>query len=149
MRIGYLCMLVDIANKQQAIFYMLARFGEAMSSAKRLKIISLLSEVPIRVEQLADLTDQSMAATSAHLRHIDLKDLKMRVDELAGDRPILAYCRGPYCITALKGITSLRELGIPAQRLPFGVPEWKAAGLPLDGISLGPSKGEKKTSLIE
>lgn len=232
-------MLYDIDNKQQAIFCMLARFGEAMSSPKRLKIISLLSEGPKSVEQLADLTDQSMAATSAHLkvlrasglveghkkgrhvwcslagdsvtrmwlalrnlgeellpevreiirdyfehpetlsaltmteimeevrnnrvilldlrdqdeyraghlphaRHIDLKDLKMRVDELAGDRPILAYCRGPYCITALKGITSLRELGIPAQRLPFGVPEWKAAGLPLNDISLRPSTGQKK-----
>jgi len=232
-------MLDDIANKQQAIFYMLARFGEAMSSPKRLKIISLLSEGPKSVEQLADLTDQSMAATSAHLRvlrasglveghkegrhvwcslagdsvtrvwlalrnlgeellpevreiirdyfehpetlsaltmteimeevrynrvilldlrdqdeyraghlpharHFDLKDLKMRVDELARDRPILAYCRGPYCITALKGITALRELGIPAQRLPFGVPEWKAAGLPLDDISLRPSTGQKK-----
>src|SRR6266404_9756381 len=231
-------MLDDIANKQQAIFYMLARFGEAMSSPKRLKIISLLSEGPKSVEQLADLTDQSMAATSAHLRvlrasclvegrkvgrhvwcslagdsvtrvwlalrnlgeellpevreiirdyfehpetlsaltmteimeevrnnrvvlldlrdqdeyraghlphakHFDLKDLKMRVDELAGDRPILAYCRGPYCITALKGITSLRKLGIPAQRLPFGVPEWKAAGLPLDDVSLRPSRSKK------
>jgi rhodanese-related sulfurtransferase len=237
-------MLDDIANKQQAIFYMLARFGEAMSSPKRLKIISLLSEGPKSVEQLADLTDQSMAATSAHLRvlrasglveghkegrhvwcslagdsvtrvwlalrnlgeellpevreiirdyfehpetlsaltmteimeevrnnrvilldlrdqdeyraghlpqakHIELKDLKMRVDELAGDRPILAYCRGPYCITALKGIASLRELGIPAKRLPFGVPEWKAAGLPLDDISLCPSRGQKEPSPTE
>jgi rhodanese-related sulfurtransferase/DNA-binding transcriptional ArsR family regulator len=228
----------EVANKQQAIFCMLARFGEAMSSPKRLKIISLLSEGPKSVEQLADLTDQSIAATSAHLRvlrasglvegrkegrhvwcslagdsvtrlwlalrnlgeellpevreivrdyfehpetlstltmteimeevrnnrvvlldlrdqdeyraghlprakHFDLKDLKMRVDELAGDRPILAYCRGPYCITALKGITSLRKLGIPAQRLPFGVPEWKAAGLPLDDVSLRPSRSRK------
>src|SRR5260370_37941717 len=57
----------DIADKQQAIFCMLARFGEAMSSPKRLKIISLLSEGPKSVEQLADLTDQSTAATSAHL----------------------------------------------------------------------------------
>jgi rhodanese-related sulfurtransferase len=68
----------------------------------------------------------------------------MRVDELAGDRPILTYCRGPYCITALKGTTLLRELGIPAQRLSFGVPEWKAAGLPLADISLRPSTGQKK-----
>src|SRR5258708_12555608 len=58
----------DIADKQQAIFCMLARFGEAMSSPKRLKIISLLSEGPKSVEQLADLTDQSTAATSAHLK---------------------------------------------------------------------------------
>ena len=231
-------MRYDIANQQQAIFCMLARFGEAMSSPKRLKIISLLSEGPKSVEQLADLTDQSTAATSAHLKllrasglveghkegrhvwcslvgdsvtrvwlalrnlgeellpevreivrdyfehpetlsalkmteimeevrhnrvilldlrdqdeyraghlphakHIELKDLKRRIDELAGDRPILAYCRGPYCITALKGVTSLRKLGIPAQRLRFGVPEWKAAGLPLDRTSLRPSRGRK------
>jgi len=231
-------MRYDIADKQQAIFCMLARFGEAMSSPKRLKLISLLSEGPKSVEQLADLTDQSVAATSAHLKllrasglvegrkegrhvwcslagdsvtrvwlalrnlgeellpevreivrdyfehpetlsaltmteiiaevrnnrvilldlrdqdeyraghlphakHIELRDLKRRVDELAGDRPILVYCRGPYCITALKGVTSLRKLGIPAQRLPFGVPEWKAAGLPLDRTSLRPSADQK------
>jgi len=229
----------DISEKQQAILCMLAKFGDALSSPKRLRIISELGQGRKSVEQLADLTDQSMAATSAHLkvlrasglvegqkegrhvwcslagdsvtrmwlalrnlgeellpevreiirdyfehpetlsaltmteimeevrnnrvilldlrdqdeyraghlphaRHVELKDLKTRVDELAGDRPILAYCRGPYCITALKGITSLRELGIPAQRLPFGVPEWKAAGLPLDDISLRPSTGQKK-----
>jgi rhodanese-related sulfurtransferase len=82
---------------------------------------------------LLDLRDQDeyRAGHLPNAMHIDLEDLKMRVDELAGDRPILAYCRGPYCITALKGITSLRELGIPAKRLPFGVPEWKAAGFPL------------------
>ena len=87
---------------------------------------------------LLDLHDQDeyRAGHLPHARHIGLKDLAMRVDELPGDRPILAYCRGPYCISALKGITLLRELGIPAQRLPFGVPEWKAAGLPLDDISL-------------
>src|SRR5260221_144546 len=61
-------MLYDSDNKQQAIFGMLARFGEAMSSPKRLKIISLLSEGPKSVEQLADMTNQSVAAASALLR---------------------------------------------------------------------------------
>ena len=58
----------DISGKQQAILCLLAKFGDALSSPKRLRIISELSQGRKSVEQLADLTDQSMAATSAHLK---------------------------------------------------------------------------------
>ncbi len=216
----------DISKKQEAIFCLLAKFGNALSSPKRLKMISLLSQGKKTVEQLAEMTDQSTAATSAHLkvlrasglvaaekqgrrvwcslagdnvtrmwislrnlgeellpelreiirdyfahpemlstltmeevmeevrldrvilldlrnqdefsaghlptaRHLPFKDLASRAQELPADRPALAYCRGPYCITAVNAANALWELGIPAKRLPFGVPEWKAAGFPL------------------
>jgi rhodanese-related sulfurtransferase len=65
-------------------------------------------------------------------RHIPFKDLAVRVSELPANCPILAYCRGPYCVTALNGTSLLRDLGIAADRLRFGTPEWKAAGLPLE-----------------
>jgi hypothetical protein len=35
-------------------------------------------------------------------------------------------------VTSLKGTNALRERGLAVRRLRFGVPEWKAAGLPLD-----------------
>ncbi|MDD5198230.1 MAG: metalloregulator ArsR/SmtB family transcription factor [Terrimicrobiaceae bacterium] len=217
----------DISQKQEAIFCMLARFGDAMSSPRRLKIIALLSQGRKTVEQLAGMTDQSVAATSSHLkvlrasglveaskegrrvwcslagesvirvwlalrnlgeellpevreivrdyfehpeslstltmqevmdeaghdriilldlrdedefltghlphaRHIPFADLVKRAGELPAGVPVLAYCRGPYCITALNGARSLQEAGVSVQRLRFGVPEWKAANLPLE-----------------
>src|SRR5690606_4774473 len=39
---------------------------------------------------------------------------------------IYAYCRGPYCLMARDGTRKLRQLGVPVQRLPFSVPEWRA-----------------------
>jgi rhodanese-related sulfurtransferase len=49
--------------------------------------------------------------------------------ELAGDRQIVAYCRGPYCAFAHEAVAVLREAGFEARRLEDGLPEWEAAGL--------------------
>lgn len=220
----------DALAKQEAIFSLLARFGEALSSPKRLKIIHLLSQGPKSIDQLAEMTGQSLAAASAHLkvlrtsglvggrkegrrvwcslagenvtrmwlalrslgeellpelreiirdyfehpeslstltmeevleevradrvvlldlrnadefqaghlpnaRHIPFEDLARRVKDFPPGRAILAYCRGPYCVTALNGTESLRALGAPVRRLSFGVPEWKAAGLPVEAFA--------------
>ena len=59
------------------------------------------------------------------LEHPEMfKDLAARGSELPANRPILAYRRGPYCVTALNGTSWLRDLGIAADRLRFGTPEW-------------------------
>lgn len=44
---------------------------------------------------------------------------------------VVAYCRGPYCVYALHAVKRLRKRGIDAVRLDDGVPEWRAAGLPV------------------
>jgi rhodanese-related sulfurtransferase len=46
-------------------------------------------------------------------------------------RKVVAYCRGPYCVYALQALKRLRKRGIDAVRLDDGVPEWRAAGLPV------------------
>jgi rhodanese-related sulfurtransferase len=48
---------------------------------------------------------------------------------MAGDRQIVAYCRGPYCAFAHEAVAVLREVGFDARRLEDGPPEWEAAGL--------------------
>lgn len=42
--------------------------------------------------------------------------------------PYLAYCRGPHCDLALRGVERIVATGRPAVALPFSVPEWVAAG---------------------
>ena len=44
---------------------------------------------------------------------------------------VVAYCRGPYCVYALQAVTALRRAGLRATRSEDGVPEWRAAGLPV------------------
>ncbi len=44
---------------------------------------------------------------------------------------IVAYCRGPYCVLSYEAVAVLRARGFKARRLQDGLPEWRAAGLPV------------------
>ena len=59
---------------------------------------------------------------------LPLEQLRERIDELPRDRPIIAYCRGAYCLTADEAVTLLRERGFDAHRVEGGWPEWWAEG---------------------
>jgi rhodanese-related sulfurtransferase/DNA-binding transcriptional ArsR family regulator len=48
-------------------------------------------------------------------------------------KQIVAYCRGPYCVYAIQAVTELQRRGLRAARAEDGVPEWRAAGLPIEG----------------
>lgn len=64
---------------------------------------------------------------SAHLpfaRSIPLEELRQRLDELPQDRPIVAYCRGPYCLMAPDAVALLQREGFTAMHLRAGVAEW-------------------------
>jgi ArsR family transcriptional regulator len=67
--------------------------------------------------------------------NIPLAELERRLDELPGDREVIAYCRGPYCVLSFEAVAALRARGYLVRRLEDGYPEWKAAGLPVEGIA--------------
>src|SRR5512135_1191843 len=63
----------------------------------------------------------------AHLpfaRSIPLSELRHRLDELPKDRTIVAYCRGPYCLTAPNAVALLEAEGYSAIHMRDGVAEW-------------------------
>ncbi len=62
---------------------------------------------------------------------IPARELEARIDELPRDRPIVAYCRGPYCSTAAEAVRMLRERGFDVRRMQDSVLEWQAAGMPV------------------
>jgi rhodanese-related sulfurtransferase/DNA-binding transcriptional ArsR family regulator len=64
--------------------------------------------------------------------NVSLDELEARLSELSGDREIIAYCRGPYCVLSFQAVKALRERGYRVRRLEDGFPEWKAAGLPIE-----------------
>jgi rhodanese-related sulfurtransferase/DNA-binding transcriptional ArsR family regulator len=64
-------------------------------------------------------------------RSIPLPELTARLDEIPPDHTIVAYCRGPYCVFADEAVALLRERGYRALRLAEGLPDWRAAGLPV------------------
>lgn len=71
---------------------------------------------------------------SAHLPHarsLPVDELKRRLAELPKNVPVVAYCRGPFCLMAKDAVELLRKMGYRAFHLTDGVAEWRARGLPL------------------
>ena len=65
-------------------------------------------------------------------------EIEQRLDELPSDGEIVAYCRGPYCIYAVRAVETLRRLGFRARRLEDGIPDWTLRGLPV-AVSAAPN----------
>jgi len=63
--------------------------------------------------------------------NIPLGALKKRLSELDPSKEVVAYCRGPYCVLSFEAVAYLRERGFNVRRLEDGLPEWRAAGLPI------------------
>jgi rhodanese-related sulfurtransferase len=62
-------------------------------------------------------------------------ELKHHLAKLDRKTEIVAYCRGPYCVLSFEAVAQLRKLGFKARRLEDGLPEWRAAGLPIETLS--------------
>lgn len=57
-------------------------------------------------------------------RSLPINELRTRLAELPKDRPIVAYCRGPYCLMSADAVRLLSEAGYQALRLKEGIAEW-------------------------
>lgn len=62
---------------------------------------------------------------------VPLEELDARLAEFDPAMEIVAYCRGAYCLLAVEAVARLRAKGFSARRMKDGMPEWRAAGLPV------------------
>jgi rhodanese-related sulfurtransferase len=67
-----------------------------------------------------------------YARSLPLTELKKRLKQLPKDKPVVAYCRGPFCLMAHDAVALLQKQGYRAQNLEDGVAEWRARGLPIE-----------------
>ena len=67
-----------------------------------------------------------------YARSLPLRELKLRLDELPKNKPIVAYWRGPFCLMAPQAVEMLQAFGFRAVRLEDGVAEWRSRGLPIE-----------------
>ncbi|HWO89828.1 MAG TPA: metalloregulator ArsR/SmtB family transcription factor [Gemmatimonadales bacterium] len=65
-------------------------------------------------------------------RSIPVSQLRRRLAEIPRGREIVAYCRGPYCVFSVEAVELLRAKGYRARRSDRGLPDWRAAGLPIE-----------------
>ncbi len=68
--------------------------------------------------------------------NVPLAVLDERLAAFDRKREIIAYCRGPYCVLSYEAVAALRARGFKVRRLEDGYPEWRAAGLPVEGMAL-------------
>ena len=67
-----------------------------------------------------------------YARSLPLTELKKRLKQLPKDKPVVAYCRGPFCLMAHDAVALLKKQGFRARHLEDGVAEWRARGLPIE-----------------
>ncbi len=67
-----------------------------------------------------------------YARSLPLSELRKRLKELPKDKPLVAYCRGPFCMMANEAVALLLKQGYWAFKLDDGVAEWRAKGLPVE-----------------
>lgn len=67
-----------------------------------------------------------------YARSLPLAELKKRLKHLPKDKPVVAYCRGPFCMMAKDAVSLLKRHGYRASRLEDGIAEWRARGLPVE-----------------
>jgi rhodanese-related sulfurtransferase/DNA-binding transcriptional ArsR family regulator len=64
-------------------------------------------------------------------RSMPVAELRRRLKEIPKDKPVVAYCRGPFCLFSDEAVHILRSKGYQASKLSDGVIEWKEAGMPV------------------
>jgi rhodanese-related sulfurtransferase len=64
---------------------------------------------------------------------VPVDTLEAALQTLPKDRELVAYCRGPYCVFSDEAVALLRARGYRARRLRQGLPDWRAAGMPVEG----------------
>jgi rhodanese-related sulfurtransferase len=71
------------------------------------------------------------AAHIAGAISVPVAELERRLESIPRRRLVVAYCRGPYCVLSVQAVEKLRRHGYRAVRLREGLPDWKAAQLPV------------------
>ncbi len=70
--------------------------------------------------------DEYEAGHLPFARSMPLVELKTRLAELPKGKPVIAYCRGPFCLMSADAVKLLRSKGFTALQLRDGVAEWQA-----------------------
>jgi len=56
---------------------------------------------------------------------VPMNELMANLKNIAIEKEIIAYCRGPFCVLADEAVKLLKEQGYQVRRLDEGYPEWK------------------------
>ena len=111
----------------------LRQFREARDSLEPIEKKALVDRIRRGEVILLDVrpVEEYRAAHIPGAISVPLKELGSQLSKLRRRQPIVAYCRGPYCVLAAEAVKLLQARGFRARRLEDGIPEWRAQGLPV------------------
>jgi len=116
---------------------------EAVTADELQRRIDDRSAIVIDVRPAEEFADGHIAGAVS----MPLKELEMRLKELPKRTPIVAYCRGPYCVQSDAAVALLAKRGFKAKRLEIGLPDWRARGLPVEAILAAPRTKRARTKV--
>lgn len=119
-----------LAELQQALSAMLDP-EEALLPLDRVEVLRRAAAGEVIVLDVRPAQEYDTAHLP-HARSLPVGELRQRLSELPPDVPVVAYCRGPYCLMARRAVELLRAEGRSARHLSDGVAEWRARGLPIE-----------------
>ncbi|MDE2146174.1 MAG: metalloregulator ArsR/SmtB family transcription factor [Burkholderiales bacterium] len=106
--------------------------GDELKGVDRASILDRAAKGDVIVLDVRP-ADEFAAAHLPHARSLPVDELRRRLAELPRDVPVVAYCRGPFCLMAREAVELLRRKGYRAFHLSDGVAEWRSRGLPVEG----------------
>jgi rhodanese-related sulfurtransferase len=109
----------------------LVAHGDDLESYDRKSILKKAAAGEVLVLDVRP-ADEYATAHLPHARSLPVDELRKRLAELPKDTPVVAYCRGPFCLMAKDAVELLRRRGYRAFHLTDGVAEWRARGLPIE-----------------
>ncbi|GAB4324000.1 MAG: metalloregulator ArsR/SmtB family transcription factor [Dehalococcoidia bacterium] len=119
----------QLAEVDRAVRELLA--GEGLDPVSRDDLLSRIAAGEVVVLDVRPAPEYREGHIPGALS-VPLEELEARLAAIPADRPVVAYCRGPYCMLAVEAVQRLRAEGRDATRLQDGFPEWKLAGLPVE-----------------
>lgn len=126
-----------LAELQVALAALVAH-GDALQGVSRADILRRAAAGELLVLDVRPAAEYA-AGHLPHARSLPLDALKKRLAELPLDVPVVAYCRGPFCLMARDAAALLRRHGHQAFHLRDGVAEWRAQGLPVVTDAMAPA----------
>lgn len=133
--LGLLTSLRRIAELQSAEVERVVRsYFNDRDSLEAVSRLELMDRLKAGIVTVLDVRPEDEFALG-HLPgaiNLPLSKLEKRLADLDPDREIVAYCRGPYCVLSYEAVAMLRARGFKVRRLEDGLPEWRAAGLPVE-----------------
>lgn len=103
---------------------------DAMEPVSRSELLARMKSGDVQVLDVRPADEFALGHLPGAL-NIPLDKLERKLAALDPDKEIVAYCRGRYCVLSFETVAILRSKGFKVRRLQDGLPEWKAAGLPI------------------